>query len=332
MTELAIGRRRRGEPGRRGEAGRRGELGRRGEARLTGERPRRGATPDSLLALHDAGYRAVLDRLGPGRVLDVGCGEGFESLRFAGDGRRVVGVDYSAEAVMAAHKLAGGTALSVAQMDALRLGLATGTFDAVCSSHLIEHFGEPSSHVAEVARVTSDTGSAFFLTPNAPADFENPFHLRLFEPEDLAALLREYFFDVWVGGVDADERVKADFASRRAKAQKLLRLDVLDLRHRLPRGWYVAIYTRLLPLAYALVARGGRGGASGITADDWFVTDKADETTLVLFAVCRRPRRGPAGAGDVRHAGAGDVRHAGPGDVRHAGAGDVRPAGAGDVR
>ena len=285
-------------------------------ARITGERPRRGATPDSLLALHDAGYRAVLERLGSGRVLDVGCGEGFETLRFAGDGREVLGVDYAADATAAARRVARGApgraavdsspegpapvlalapvpALSVAQMDAASLGLAGGAFDAVCSSHLIEHFRDPSDHVAEVARVTADTGTAFFLTPNAPADFENPFHLRLFGPGDLAGLLSEHFGDVRVEGVDASARVKADFAARRAKARRFLRLDVLDLRHRIPRRWYVALYTRLLPLAYALVAGRQREDAPRITAEDWFVTELVDETTLVLFAVCRRPRRRP---------------------------------------
>ncbi len=272
-------------------------------ARLTGERPRLGKTPDSLLALHDAGYRAVLERLGPGRVLDVGCGEGFESLRLAGAGRRVLGIDSAHEATEAARRVADDGAagpaptaspapsLSVAQMDALALGLAGGTFNAVCSSHLIEHFHDPSAHVAEVARVTADTGTVFFLTPNAPADFENPFHLHLFGPGDLGELLRDWFDDVWVGGVDATDRVKADFAARRAKAAKLLRLDVFDLRHRIPRSWYVALYTKMLPVAYALVDRRDRDAAVDITADDWFVTDDVDETTLVLFAVCRGPRR-----------------------------------------
>ena len=38
-------------------------------------------------------------------------------------------------------------------------------------------------------------------------------------------------------------------------------------------------------MAYKLVARGDAGGVTGITADDWFVTDELDDTTLVLFAV-----------------------------------------------
>ena len=88
--------------------------------------------------------------------------------------------------------------------------------------------------------------------------------------------------------------MKADFAARRAKAAKLLRLDVLDVRHRMPHSWYVWAYTRLLPLAYRLVAADDSGGPTGITADDWFVRDDPDDTTLVLFAVARRPRRPPA--------------------------------------
>jgi hypothetical protein len=38
------------------------------------------------------------------------------------------------------------------------------------------------------------------------------------------------------------------------------------------------------------VARGDAGGVTGITADDWFVTEELDDTTLVLLAVARQPR------------------------------------------
>ena len=51
------------------------------------------------------------------------------------------------------------------------------------------------------------------------------------------------------------------------------------------------IYTRVLPLAYRLIARGDSGGMTGITADDFFVTDQLDRTTMVLFATASRPRR-----------------------------------------
>ena len=151
-------------------------------ARLTGERPQQGVTPDSLLALHAAGYRAVIERLGPGRLLDVGCGQGFESVGLRRPTTaRVVGVDYSAEATgtapaavraPAACGWPGWTPCGWAWPGAPSTGCAP--------SHLIEHFVDPSAHVAEIARVLADDGAAFFLTPNEPADFENPFHVHLF--------------------------------------------------------------------------------------------------------------------------------------------------------
>jgi hypothetical protein len=136
-----------------------------------------------------------------------------------------------------------------------------------------------------------DGGTVFFLTPNAPADFENPFHIHLFEPAELRALLSRHFHEVTVQGLDAVPHVKADFTARRVKANRVLKLDVFDLRHKMPRSWYIGFYTRALPVAYRLIARGDSGGGTGITADDFFVTDDLDTTTMVLFATASSPRR-----------------------------------------
>ena len=43
-----------------------------------------------------------------------------------------------------------------------------------------------------------DDGTAFVITPNAPADFENPFHVYLFEAPHLRSLLALFFDDVVV--------------------------------------------------------------------------------------------------------------------------------------
>jgi hypothetical protein len=104
-------------------------------------------------------------------------------------------------------------------------------------------------------------------------------------------MLSRHFHDVTIQGLDAVPHVKADFTARRVKAEKVLRLDFLDLRHKIPRSWYIGFYTRALPLAYKVIARGDSGGVTGITADDFFVTDDLDGTTMVLFATASRPRR-----------------------------------------
>ena len=60
--------------------------------------------------------------------------------------------------------------------DAVALGLAAGAFDWACSSHIIEHFVDPELHVPSWPESWTRMGRTFFLTPNEPADFENPFH------------------------------------------------------------------------------------------------------------------------------------------------------------
>jgi SAM-dependent methyltransferase len=253
-----------------------------------------GATPDSLLALHDAGYREVVARLGSGLVLDVGCGVGDETARLRGDSRTVLGVDYSAQtAVDAAHEW--GPGVRFAAMDGARLGLRDGVVDQVCSSHIIEHFVNPTLHVAELARVLKPGGSAFVITPNAPADFENPFHVYLFEPDHLRSMLSLFFADVKVLGLEGDDELHADFAARRASGERLLKLDVFKLRQRLPRRLYVWAYEHLLPVVYRLLGSKSTGIGSGLDASHFFITEQIDTTTPVLFAIARSPRA-PVGA------------------------------------
>jgi SAM-dependent methyltransferase len=265
--------------------------------RLTGERPMAGATPDSLVALHDAGYREVLARLGSGTVLDVGCGVGDETARLTGAGRIVVGVDYDAEtAVVAATEWGPGgqrrAGVRFAAMDGSMLGVRSRAINWVCSSHIIEHFTAPEQHVAELARVLAADGTAFVITPNRPADFENPFHVYLFEPPQLTSLLRLFFDDVELLGLEGSEALKADFATRRESGERILRLDVLNLRRRLPRRWYVWTYERALPVVYRLLGNKHAGIGSGLDHTHFFVTRKITDTTPVLFAIARSPRRG----------------------------------------
>jgi ubiquinone/menaquinone biosynthesis C-methylase UbiE len=262
---------------------------------LTGERPMQGATPDSLLAFHDAGYREVVARLGSGIVVDIGCGVGDETARLVGDDRYVVGADYSAPTMEAAgREHADRDGLRFVASDGATLALRDASVDTVVSSHIIEHFVNPALHVAELARVLKRDGTAFVITPNAPADFENPFHVYLFEPEHLISMLRLFFEDVTVLGLEGDEKLSADFAARRASGERLLRLDVLRLRQRMPRPMYVWSYEHLLPIVYRALGSERTGIGSGITQDNFFVSEQITERTPGLFAIarCPRPRAG----------------------------------------
>lgn len=252
----------------------------------TGERPLRDSTPAGLLALHDAGYREAVAALPDGVVVDIGCGVGEETIRLVGHGRRVIGIDYDPETAALARDRGIGALCA----DGAVLPLASGTVDAVCSSHIIEHFVDPEGHVAEMARVLKPDGVACVVTPNEPADFENPFHVHLFRSESLRTILARHFDDVEILGLDGDEEVRRDFAARRRTGRRLLALDVLGLRHRLPHRLLVAFHSLGRRLVYPFVNRRS-GGAPAITQDRFALTPRIDDDTLVLFALARRPRR-----------------------------------------
>ena len=259
--------------------------------KLTGERPMQGATPDSLLAFHDAGYREVVARLGSGVVVDIGCGVGDETRRLVGSDRLVIGADYSAETMtLAAAEHAATTGLRFCAFDGSALAVNDKSIDYIVSSHIIEHFTNPVTHVAELARALNANGTAFVITPNAPADFENPFHVYLFEPAQLVSLLLLFFEEVTCLGLEGNEALHADFAGRRQSGERLLRLDVLGLRHRMPRGAYVWTYERVLPIVYRLLGSGRTGIGSGLSENDFFTTEHINEKTPGLFAIARRPR------------------------------------------
>jgi len=259
--------------------------------KLTGERPMEGSTPDSLLALHDAGYREVIAKLGPGIVVDVGCGVGGETERLTGPDRLVIGADYSGGTVREASQKHGAAGkLQFMASDGSRLGVRDGSVDNIVSSHIIEHFVNPALHVIELARVLQPDGTAFVITPNAPADFENPFHVYLFEPQHLTSLLGLFFEEVTCYGLEGDEVLKADFAARRASGERLLRLDAFNLRHRIGRRAYVWAYEHVLPLTYRFLDSSSTGIGSGLDQSHFFLRDDVAPDTPVLFAVARRPR------------------------------------------
>jgi ubiquinone/menaquinone biosynthesis C-methylase UbiE len=259
--------------------------------RLTGERPMQGATPDSLLAFHDAGYREVLARLGSGTTVDIGCGIGEETRRLVGPDRLVVGADYSAQTMReAALAHAPTEGLRFCTLDGSAIALRDGCVDYIVSSHIIEHFTNPVAHVAELARALHADGTAFVITPNAPADFENPFHVYAFERAHLVSLFSLFFDEVTCLGLEGDDALKRDFAARRAGGDRLLRLDVFQLRRRIPHAAYVWVYERVLPLAYRLLGSGRNGIGSGLSERNFFAAEHIGDRTPGLFAIARRPR------------------------------------------
>lgn len=97
---------------------------------------------------------ALVARLAPGaRVLDLGCGPGYDGQRLADVGFHVVGLDLSMAMLRAGRTR--GVAIPVARGDMRRLPLPDGAFDAIWLNASLLHLprAEAPTAVAECARV-----------------------------------------------------------------------------------------------------------------------------------------------------------------------------------
>jgi ubiquinone/menaquinone biosynthesis C-methylase UbiE len=121
--------------------------------------PRTGWFWDPLRAQHVARYLWAQSIVRRGVILDVACGTGYGSALLAGVGRRVLGVDVSAEAVAEATRDFASPHLTFVVGDAAQLPAAASSVDYVVSFETIEHLKNPSEFVAEIARVLRPNGT-----------------------------------------------------------------------------------------------------------------------------------------------------------------------------
>ena len=135
------------------------------------------------------------------RLVDIGCGHG-EALGFLTSlGWQATGVEIDPQAVKAAR--AGG--LDVIEGEIGSAGLADEAFDAVTSSHVLEHVHDPRAFLAEGVRVLKPGGTLVAVTPNSRSELldrhggnwlnlDPPRHLVLFNAENLARLASDVGF------------------------------------------------------------------------------------------------------------------------------------------
>ncbi|MGN9759982.1 class I SAM-dependent methyltransferase [Streptomyces sp. SD31] len=115
----------------------------------------------------------ALGTVGPGHppatVLDVGCGDGSAAAVAARvlDGHRIVGVDWSQDALRrAARRL---PSVVRGQLSDGGLPFASGSADAVLFSEVVEHLVDPDGALDELRRVLRPGGHLMLSTPNLAA-------------------------------------------------------------------------------------------------------------------------------------------------------------------
>lgn len=145
---------------------------------------------------HLARYLSVVDIVEGKIVLDVASGSGYGSQMMAKKAKKVIGVDYSKEAVAYAKKKYPAKNLSYLVDDATELSqIEDNSIDVVVSLETIEHLEEPEKLIEQVKRVLKTDGVFVVSTPNDDEFYEggNPFHVHQFDFAELKRLITGNF-------------------------------------------------------------------------------------------------------------------------------------------
>ena len=99
----------------------------------------------------------LLDSTEPQSLLDVGCGEGVLTQRWANAlaPRRVVGIDLDDPLIAAEWAKRSAPNLTYIAQRAERMPFADGEFDVVTAIEVLEHVPDPTHTLAEMARCAS---------------------------------------------------------------------------------------------------------------------------------------------------------------------------------
>jgi SAM-dependent methyltransferase len=173
--------------------------------------------------------------------------------------------------------------------DMRSLPFADGSFPAVLSVQSLEHVPDGTAVVREVARVLAPGGVAVFVTPNRltfgrPDEIIDPYHYVEYAPAELRALCASAFGDVELRGLFGSERYGRFDAAEKARMERVLSLDVLGVRRRLPRRALQWLYDTAL----RVTRRRATPLAASIGVEDFTLRADGLEAALDLVAVCRK--------------------------------------------
>ena len=249
----------------------------------TAERVSRDASYNFVFQRSLLAYHAAAERIA-GDVLEIGTGSGYGIEVVAPRAARFVTLDKHAPA----SELTQRPGVEFRQAVVPPLPFGDAAFDCVISFQVIEHIEKDREFVREIHRVLRPGGRFIVTTPNAPMSLtRNPWHVREYTAAELQRLLGEVFAEVELLGVFGNEKIMAYYEQNRRSVERIARIDILDLQHRLPR--------RLLQLPYDLLNRLNRRRllkannelTTSIRMDDYRV-GPVGEDCFDLFCVARK--------------------------------------------
>jgi SAM-dependent methyltransferase len=162
-----------------------------------------------------------LRRPPPFRILDVGCGSGYDLLRWVREGCAASGIEADPAAAAEARR----HGIDVLNCSVPQAGFPDASFDVVTMFHVVEHLHDPRAALRNLRRMIRPGGELFAAFPTAEGllfswfrehwhHLDVPRHLQFFTHASFSRLAREAGFRVaWRGCRSGARSLRRSFAA-----------------------------------------------------------------------------------------------------------------------
>lgn len=239
--------------------------------------------------IHQRLYKAyvVAKEYVTGDVLEVGCGEGRGISLLMSNARSFTAVDKIATVIDDLRKRFPAGNFKSMNIPPLT-GLEDNAYDVVFSFQVIEHIQNDALFLKEIHRVLKPGGKAILTTPNRRMSLSrNPWHVREYLPDELAALAAKFFSKVEMKGIGGNEKVMAYHDQNRKSVNKLMRWDIFKMQWWLPAPVLRIPYEILNRWNRNKLQSGDNALVNAIRHEDYIVMDDARTALDLLLVVTK---------------------------------------------
>lgn len=148
----------------------------------------------------------VVSWIGPGKTLDIGCGDGLITSMITG----AIGIDDNSIAITLAKSHGVNVELMSVYSCACKF---TGYFDNAFMGDVIEHLEHPDKALLKVKKILKTGGNFYVATPPAMANgaLHDNYHYREYTPEKLQRFVEQFQFKLVEPIIIANVRMYAKF-------------------------------------------------------------------------------------------------------------------------
>lgn len=220
-----------------------------------------------------------------GDMLEVGCGEGRGVATLIEYSKSFTAVDKIGEVIdQLQKKFPQGKfiRMNIPPLD----GLSDNAYDSIVSFQVIEHIENDLLFLQEIHRVLKPGGVALLTTPNRKMSLSrNPWHIREYLPNELAALAKQVFKHVEMKGITGNEKVMTYYEQNRKSVNRVARFDIFKLQYRLPAALLRVPYEILNRWNRNKLQSGDQHLVKDIRHSDYVVVDDATDALDLLLIV-----------------------------------------------